>query len=149
MALCLVVEDAPEQRRNLVALLDSEGHETATAETAVAARRIVQQRRPELILLDLGLPDADGLDLLPELLASSPLVRVIVLTGRDSVRSAVRALQAGARHYLVKPWEMDELRVVVEREARAAAFAESEIRKAGSTPYWGEHEAMRALRSSL
>ncbi len=150
MPCCLVVEDEPRMSAILVGTLRAEGYEVEAAGTGADAESICAVRRPELVMLDLGLPDTDGLDLLPKLLASSPLSRVIVLTGRDSVQSAVAALRAGARHYLLKPWDNDELLQAVEREARAVDFAESEERaEAGREMYWGTHPAMLRLRDQL
>ena len=149
MACCLVVEDAPEQRAMLELTLHAEGHEVLAAATAAEALRACAEQRPELVLLDLGLPDADGLEVIPSLLAASPLSRIVVITGRDSARDAVAALQAGARHYLVKPWERDELLVVVTREARAVALEETRVRGSQDEPYWGRHPDVRRLRSRL
>jgi len=149
MALCLVVEDELRQRAILLASLQSEGWEVAEADCAAAALDACRIHRPEVVLLDLGLPDSDGLQLIPELLRSSPLTRVVVLTGRDSVSTAVGALRAGARHYLVKPWQLDELLAVVEREARAVDLAETSRRRGGPGIYWGSNPAMLRLRDRL
>jgi DNA-binding NtrC family response regulator len=149
MALCLVVEDEPRQRAVLLAALRAEGWEVAEADRAAAALDACRTLSPEVALLDLGLPDGDGLQLIPEVLQSSPMTRVVVLTGRDSVTTAVGALRAGARHYLVKPWQLDELLAVLEREARAVDLVESSWRQGGEGFYWGSNPAMRRLRERL
>ncbi|MBP7149638.1 MAG: sigma-54-dependent Fis family transcriptional regulator [Acidobacteria bacterium] len=149
MPLCLVVEDEDRQRSLLAATLRAEGYETATAADGAGAADMCQQHRPELVLLDLGLPDIDGIELIPRLLQLSPLSRILVLTGRDSVASAVAALRAGARHYLLKPCDRDELLLAVEREARRVNFDETRLRLEPETVFWGSHPAMQRLRSQL
>jgi len=149
MALCLVVEDQPLQRRTLEGMLRASGYQVSGCSSGAEARRQVANHLPELVLLDLGLPDMDGLDLIPGLLASSPLSRIVVLTGHDSVREAVAALRAGARHYLVKPWNRDELLVVLERERAAVDREESRRREAEPSLYWGANLQVAALRDQL
>ena len=149
MALCLVVEDAPQQARILAETLRVAGHEVVSSATAAEARRLCEQGPPEIILLDLGLPDAEGLDLIPELLRLSPHSRIIVTTGRNSVPTAVAALRSGARHYLVKPWEREELVLVVEREGQAAAVDETRRRESQSDVFWGQSSDVGRLRSQL
>lgn len=149
MACCLLVEDMPEQSQILSLTLRTEGHETLTASSAAEAIVVCREQQPEIILLDLGLPDADGLELIPKLRAISPFGRIIVLTGRDSARAAVDALHAGARHYLVKPWDREELLLVIDREARAVAFRETEERGGEDRPFWGTHPAILRVRSQI
>jgi len=149
MALCLVVEDQPLQRRTLEGILRASGYQVFACSSGEQARREVSNHLPELVLLDLGLPDMDGLDLIPDILASSPLSRIVVLTGHDSVREAVAALRAGARHYLVKPWDRDELLVVLERERAAVDREESRRREAEPSLYWGANLRVAALRDHL
>ncbi len=149
MTLCLVVEDNSTLRGLVRDLLRHEGYEVEEAGCGRDARQHCALRRPEVILLDLGLPDADGLTMIPELLAESPLSRIIVLTGRNSVRAAVDALRAGARHYLVKPWEEEELLVVVEREARAVDFSELSERNNDGDIFWGSCVQMKRLQKML
>ena len=131
MALCLIVEDDQHQGAILAATLRAVGHETFRAADGASATEAAARRRPEVVLLDLGLPDTDGIDLIPRILAVSPLSRLVVLTGRDSVAAAVAALRAGARHYLLKPWEQGELLLVIEREAATVDHLESRERGGG------------------
>jgi DNA-binding NtrC family response regulator len=108
----LIIEDEPNERLGLSALLDAEGFRTRTADSLASARRRLAESIPELVLLDLTLPDGSGLELMEELGgASRP--DVIVLTGHATVESAVQAIRAGARDYLVKPVDSPRLREVV------------------------------------
>ncbi|HPS77095.1 MAG TPA: sigma 54-interacting transcriptional regulator, partial [Thermoanaerobaculaceae bacterium] len=129
--------------------LRAEGHEAIVTGTLADAEVRCRDLRPDIVLLDLGLPDGDGLDLIPVLLVLCPLVRIIVLTGRDSVPAAVAALHAGARHYLVKPWDQEELLFVVAREARTVALIETTQREQGDQVFWGRHLTMTGLRAHL
>lgn len=149
MALCLIVEDSPGQAAILHDLLQVEGHQVRTARTGAAALDLARRDRPEVVLLDLGLPDADGIDLIPRLLGVSPYSRVIVISGRDSVKSAVAALRAGARHYLVKPWEDEELLLVIGREGKLADLFEKEQRVDPTGAFWGTHPSIRQVRVKL
>jgi two-component system response regulator AtoC len=108
----LIIEDEPNERLGLSALLDAEGFRTRTADSLASARRRLTETVPELVLLDLSLPDGSGLELMEDLGGSSR-PDVIVLTGHATVESAVHAIRAGARDYLVKPVEPPRLRDIV------------------------------------
>ncbi len=149
MALCLVVEDQKLQRQVIVAILREAGYQVIESASGQAAEQLCNEHKPELILLDLGLPDIDGLDLLPRLLSSSPLSRVIVLTGQDSVRMAVASLRAGARHYLVKPWDRDELMVILDREMKAVNREEADLREGETSIFWDSSLQMGRIRDDL
>ncbi len=104
----LVVDDEPAIRRFLKSTLEVQGWAMLEAENGAAALRAVRHHKPELVLLDLGLPDVDGLRLLPELQAASDAA-VLVLTSRGDDTSKVAALDAGADDYVTKPFSIPEL----------------------------------------
>jgi two-component system KDP operon response regulator KdpE len=123
--LILVVEDEPAMRRFLRASLSSHGFEVLEAETAAAALALVTSRGPEVILLDLGLPDQDGVSFARGIREWSR-VPIIVISARGREADKVEVLDAGADDYLTKPFGVDELlaRVRVSlRHARQAAGA--------------------------
>jgi len=148
MPLGLIIEDDAPQAKMVGAVLRTEGYQTILASTGEEGLTLCAMQMPELILLDLGLPDADGLDLIPELLKTAPICRIVVLTGEDSVSVAVEALRAGARHYLVKPWDRNELLLVLQRESRTVNHMEV-ARRRKSALFWGTHPAMQRLRDQL
>ncbi len=121
--LLLVVDDDPPIRRFLRAGLDSEGYRLVECETAADALAQAATRAPDLVLLDLGLPDLDGLEVVRRLREWSD-VPVIVLSARGQDADKIRALDAGADDYVTKPFSMGELlarvRVALRHRARGA-----------------------------
>ena len=105
----LVVEDDRPLRTTLAATLRAEGHVAIEAGSVAEARRQCSEAKPDLIVLDLGLPDADGMVLLRELRAAGDLRPVLVLTARGDEAAKVAALDAGADDYVTKPFGVPEL----------------------------------------
>jgi DNA-binding NtrC family response regulator len=112
-ARVLVVDDDRAIRRTLEKLLAGEGHEVSSASDGRQA--LEAAAGADLVLLDLGLPEVDGLEVLRTLHAGHESPAVIVLTARDDMQSTVRAIQLGAYDYLVKPPDIDRLKLVVRR----------------------------------
>ena len=106
--LALIIEDEPAIRRFLRATLVANDYEVLEAATAHAGLTLAQGERPDVVVLDLGLPDGDGLDLLKTLRLSSA-VPVLVLSARDAESAKVAALDAGADDYITKPFGAEEL----------------------------------------
>jgi two-component system, OmpR family, KDP operon response regulator KdpE len=123
----LVVEDEPLIRQFVRRALTSEGFEVVEADTIRAALAQASSSRPALVLLDLGLPDGDGMDFIRELRGWSE-IPVIVLSARTTETDKVQALDAGADDYLSKPFGVAELlaRVRAQRRRQASASASSE-----------------------
>jgi two-component system KDP operon response regulator KdpE len=107
-ATVLVVDDEPAIRRFLRSTLEVQGWAMVEAADAGEALRAMRRHRPEIVLLDLGLPDGDGMALLPELKKLSNAA-ILVLTSRDDERSKVAALDGGADDYVTKPFSVPEL----------------------------------------
>ncbi|MBL9078829.1 MAG: response regulator [Planctomycetes bacterium] len=104
----LLVEDDPPIRRFLSTTLTARGYVVEAVDSLAAARLACTGRPPEVVLLDLGLPDGDGVDLVRELRGWSQLP-IVVLSARGQEEDKVRALDAGADDYLVKPFGVPEL----------------------------------------
>ena len=130
-ARILCVDDEPAIRRLLRAVLERGGHAAVEAKDAREALEAARRFRPDLVLLDLGLPDRDGLELVPQLAAAAA---VIVITARDATGDKVTALDLGAVDYVVKPFDSEELlaRVRVALRNRARSTAGREIVDAGA-----------------
>jgi DNA-binding response OmpR family regulator len=108
-ASVLIVEDTPPLAESLARGLGEAGFNPRVASTAAAARLALDAQSPDELILDLGLPDADGIELLEEIRGRGVLVPILVLTARDAVQNRVAALDAGADDYLVKPFAFEEL----------------------------------------
>lgn len=106
--LILIVEDEPQILRFLVHALSASGHDTATAATAALAVAQVGATRPDLVILDLGLPDADGKTVIETIRARSE-VPIIVLSARDQEMEKIMSLDLGADDFVSKPFAIGEL----------------------------------------
>jgi two-component system KDP operon response regulator KdpE len=119
VAQLLVVEDDERIRTALIRALRERGHAVASAGTAMSGLHQAVDARPDLVVLDLGLPDLDGAELLRMLRAVSS-VPVIVATARDDDGSIVSALDAGADDYVVKPFQAGQLEARIRAVLRRA-----------------------------
>jgi two-component system response regulator AtoC len=115
MPRVLVIDDDRSIRRTLEKFFQSEGHEVVTAADGKEGLEKLKASAPDLVLLDLGLPEIDGLELLDRAQALKPLPPILVVTARDDMHSTVRAIQLGAYDYLVKPIDVDRLRLTAQR----------------------------------
>jgi DNA-binding response OmpR family regulator len=130
VAQLLIVEDDERIRTALIRALRDRGHAVSSAGTALGGLRQAVDERPDLVVLDLGLPDLDGSELLRMLRAVSA-VPVIVATARDDEGSIVQALDSGADDYVLKPFRAEQLeariRAVLRRAAGAADAGSSTV----------------------
>lgn len=105
----LVLEDDENLRQYLQTLLTQEGYVVWTARDVMEARKMFEKRMPDLILLDLGLPIVTGETLCKEIKESNPDVKIIILTGKDSLNDVVQGFSLGADDYVKKPFQTEEL----------------------------------------
>jgi len=141
----LIVEDEPQMRRFLRTALTAQGFRIVDAETAKEALVAATTRSPDIILLDLGLPDADGIDLAREIRGWSR-VPIIVISARGREDDKVAALDAGADDYLTKPFAFDVLLARIRARTRPAAEGQR-IRFADLVLDLGTREARRGNRA--
>jgi len=121
MAQILVVDDEVGIRELLSEILADEGHDVRLAENAESARRLREQTRPDLVLLDIWMPDTDGITLLKEWAAGGQLgMPVIMMSGHGTIETAVEATRVGALDYLEKPIALQRLLATVRRALRPA-----------------------------
>jgi two-component system, NtrC family, response regulator AtoC len=154
-ATILVVDDEPLIRWTLSERLSQEGHAVVEAESAKAA---IARFGPDidLVLLDYRLPDSDGLQVLRAMKASDPDVPVILLTAFSSIETAVEAMKQGAYHYANKPFNLDELALVVEKALETTRLRREVkvLRASRAEPYAidrivGESAPMTSLKALL
>lgn len=109
MTRVLIVDDEPQLLRALVLNLRNRGYDVVTATTGGDAVEQVAGLPPDVVLLDLGLPDRDGLAVIGELRRREPGLPIVVLSARSGSRDKVAALDLGAADYVTKPFDMNEL----------------------------------------
>jgi two-component system, NtrC family, response regulator HydG len=110
----LIIDDERPVLMTLEALLKRHGYEVDTAPTAAQGLKVLKSKSPTLVLLDLRLPDADGLEMLERIKSELPEVQVIILTAHDSLHNAVESIKRGAFHFISKPYAPEELLSLVE-----------------------------------
>jgi two-component system, NtrC family, response regulator PilR len=111
----LIVDDEASLRDFLTIVFEEEGCRVETAASLADAHAALQKREPDLVLCDLMLPDGSGLDLLREIKIQNPSIAVVMITAHTSTKSAVEALKAGAHDYIAKPFDIDELKIIVSK----------------------------------
>jgi two-component system KDP operon response regulator KdpE len=145
----LVVEDDEETRAALLRELRLRGYRTVEAATGAAALERWSGRRPDLVLLDLGLPDIDGLDVIRRIRADAA-TPIVILSGRYEEREKVEALERGADDYVTKPFGVDELnarlRVALRHAAGPRAAADGKLVSGPLTLDAARHEVRVADR---
>jgi DNA-binding response OmpR family regulator len=114
----LVVDDDPVARKLLTCLLQTTG-EVLEASTGVEALRIIEAERPRLMVLDMTMPGMSGIEVLQALKAAGVVMTIIVLTGRNDIELAKRALELGAVEYITKPFDLAYLADRVKRCMKA------------------------------
>lgn len=148
----LIVEDDPDAAEMLSELIKGEGFTTATAHSLAEARQQIALREPDLVLLDLVLPDGSGMDLFaekPEAFAGS---EVVMITGHASLDTSIQALRLGATDYLVKPINFRHLKNILSRVTppseltRRIANFEKDVSDVGRFgPLYGRSKVMRDI----
>jgi DNA-binding response OmpR family regulator len=131
VAVLLIVEDDLRIRTALTRALTERGHAVSSEPAGLPALQRLVSDPPDLVVLDLGLPDVDGIQLL-RMLRPVSSVPVIVATARDDDRATVAALDAGADDYIVKPFSADQLDARIRAVLRRSATTEAAIMTVGS-----------------
>jgi len=121
----LVIDDEPSIVRSLDRVLTDKGYRVESAGSVAGGKELLVSARPQVVLLDLNLPDGHGMPLIKEILIVDPAIRVIVITAHADLKLGIEAMKAGAADFLKKPYEMDELLLAVELAVRAF---ESQVR---------------------
>ena len=153
----LIVDDEEAARYGMRRALDRVGYEIAEAGSVEEARERMAEQRPDLLLLDVNLPGTSGLEFLSELQGIENPPLVILITAHGSERMAVEAIKTGAYDYLSKPFELDELRLVVKNALETVELRREnlrlrqriEIEGAARGALIGNSEAMRRVRSMI
>jgi DNA-binding NtrC family response regulator len=138
----LIADDEPLIRQSVKGALLDEGFQASEAASGAEAWRRFHEDRPDVVLLDLRLGDADGLDVLKRIRQEAPDVKVILISAHGSIESAVAAMKLGAYDFIKKPFELDEIVAAVRNAARTNAlenrvayFAAQEKKRAGGAAF--------------
>jgi len=145
MTRVLLVDDDPDSLAAAKDVIRSQGHDVVTADSLSAARKLLAAGVPDVLLLDLMLPDGNGLELLAEV-EGSGLRRIVLMTGHPGIKAHIKDLSGPAIAYLTKPIDIRELKaaVTVDDEAEDDSSAESHFGL-----IVGEHEAMLAVYEQI
>jgi two-component system response regulator AtoC len=117
MSRILIIEDDTNLRRSIALFLAEKGYEVNAAATAAEGLALLTQFQPRVIILDVKLPDASGLEILPSIKQNLSGARVIVITAHHDMETTIEAMRSGAFEYLHKPLDIDELEKCVEDAA--------------------------------
>ena len=120
----LVVEDDPPVRNLITTTLEIQNYKFLTAENGIRALTAITSERPDIILLDLGLPDMDGIEIIKKVRSWS-VVPIIVISARSEDSDKIQALDAGADDYLTKPFSVDELLARLRATTRRIQYLET------------------------
>ena len=147
-----IADDEELIRKSLIRLLRDEGYQVDAVGTAAEVLESVRRDAPDVLVLDLRLPDGSGLELLPRLKAMAPEMKVVVITAFGDLPTAVEAMRQGATDFLKKPYEMHEMLLAVERlkaglvrETQLDAFRRGELESFLKTKIVGESSAMQRV----
>ncbi len=124
----LIVDDDPDTLEWMKLLLEHAGYVAQTAAAAASAEQIRDSWRPQLVLMDLKLPDVDGIDLLKRFKHAASTAEIIVITGHGSVTTAVDAMKAGAYSFIEKPVDPDVLLAMMEKALERSRLADENQR---------------------
>ncbi len=138
----LIVDDEPNIREVLRIVLDGEGYSVSEAATYAEAMQLLGQAKFDLVICDIFLPDGNGLDLVRSYHASNPDTHFVVVTAHTTPAHAMTALRDGAVEYLSKPFDVEELKLVVAKQMIRPA---SELVLTGPLDFIGRSHAMRPL----
>jgi two-component system nitrogen regulation response regulator NtrX len=151
----LVVDDEAEIRASLEEILREEGYGVATAATAAEARTLLADVPPDVVLLDIWLPDRDGLDVLAEMheLPQETRPEVVIISGHGTIETAVKATKLGAYDFLEKPLSLDRTLIVLKNavEARRLRSENFEFKRqfGANAVLTGESVPVKALRQQI
>lgn len=155
MARVLIVDDQEMMRDSLAATLSREGHEVVAAHDGQAALNRLTERRFELMLTDLKMPRVNGLELLGEVKKVRPDLPVILMTAFATVQTAVEAMRLGAYDYIQKPFDGEELKLLVDRTLEHARLRlenqalRTIVESNGPRPLIGESAAMADVKRKI
>jgi DNA-binding NtrC family response regulator len=122
-----IVDDERNIQATLAAILERRGYASASAFTGKQGLQMISDHKPDVLLLDLGLPDGEGLDLLRTIRLQHPALPVIVVTANDSLNNAIASIKIGAFHFIAKPYVPDELLSLVAKALESKGLRQETV----------------------
>ena len=117
-ARILVVDDDENIRKVLITILEEEGYNVASAETAQRAIEMTEKETYNVALIDVRLPDMEGIELLTKMKDTTPKMRKIIITGYPTLQNAIEAVNRGADAYIMKPFNMDRVLATIKEQLK-------------------------------
>ena len=152
----LIIEDEETLARNILRYLERAGYEARVANDGKSGLRLFESFKPDVVLLDLRLPDLDGVEILKRIRATDETIKVLMMTAHGTVVNAVEAMKAGAHDYLTKPIVLSDLKRVLERtigDEQVKGTLSYYLRRAGGTgglgTLIGESKAIVAIKNKI
>lgn len=145
MSCLLLIDDEEGITLSLRTLFEKKGYDFINAATGREGLDTALRELPDIVLLDLHLPDVYGMTILKELKASHPDMVVIVMTGFGEIREAVEAVKMGAEHYFQKPVDLDELSIIVERNLNVKKLIQEVLMSKSPYPIIGRSRQIQGL----
>jgi two-component system nitrogen regulation response regulator NtrX len=149
----LIIDDEPSIRDSLEGALSDEGYHCLKAHNALAGIELAQKHQPDLVLLDVWMPDMDGMTALQEMRKRGIEIPVIIMSGHGNIEAAVKATKLGAFDFLEKPIELDRLLVLIRNALSARDLIEENqaLRKqlTGRRPLIGESQPMKLIQELI
>lgn len=152
MGSVLIVDDQEDLRFSLARIVKKEGHSVATAENGSNALSLLNSSIIDLVFLDIGLPDGNGIDLISAIHDIGHDIDIVMLTGINEAKTAIEALRAGAVDYIVKPFDVIEFRSTLRRLMQTRLMrrkANLETRAVGLSAIIGESPVMLGVKEAL
>src|SRR5690606_26546569 len=128
----LIADDEPNLRRVLGAQLSRDGHEVHLVEDGAQALECLKENHIDLLITDLRMPGIDGMQLLRHAVELEPGLPVVMITAHGTVDNAVEALKTGAFDYITKPFDQEELRVIVQKALKTRDLSARDMTRADS-----------------
>jgi DNA-binding NtrC family response regulator len=148
----LIIEDDPSLNQMLALHFEDQGYAVLSAGRCEAGLALAREQSVELILLDQQLPDGEGIELLPRLLAAQPQAAVVMMTGQHDLELAIRAIKAGARDFVHKPLKIDTLQATVDKVLAQRGSAPAQKARQTAAPVRdlvGRSDAMLAVSKQI
>ncbi len=140
MSTIFVIDDDKALCRSLKIQLEGMGHEVQYAVRASDGLAELSRRKPDMVLLDLNLPDRNGIDVLQDLQERYRNLPVVVITGQQDTKSTIQAMRSGAFDYVRKPFEIDDVILLLEKVQRSSTAKKTKVSEVAidgtaDTPY--------------